>query len=504
MKFSTKLSVTIFTTGCIVMSLLSIAIYRFNYSATIQSQLQYSGFVADEISQDVDQVLAEKVKTALTLANSPFIKEYLERYNFQYDNMPNANRKKFIQLQNEKWKSLNDLSDPFIRGYTDNTVARHLKNQQAAIKGEYGEIFLTNKYGALAAATAKLSTFAHGHKYWWRGCYNNGKGAVFFDDRGYDDSVDGYVLGLVVPIKNDWEIIGILKCNLNISSSIKELVYNKGHRILGTFKLARSGGMVVFESGHEPLSTRLHPAIKTKIASKAGGSFLLNNSEKDYLVGFSQIELTKGEKGFRFGGTFESVDHKKGNTGESWYIINYRDLDEALLPVTKTIESIIGIGAITLLILVIISNLFASRVSAPLARLDKATQAISEGNFQARVNIEQNDEFGSLGCSFNAMSTRLQQTTTSLSSLEEEVEHRKKTEGELRKALATVKILNGLLPICSHCKKIRDDKGYWNQIESYIEARSDAEFSHSICQECAKKHYPDFDVYDDNGEIIGN
>ncbi|MDZ7831428.1 MAG: response regulator [Desulfobacterales bacterium] len=67
---------------------------------------------------------------------------------------------------------------------------------------------------------------------------------------------------------------------------------------------------------------------------------------------------------------------------------------------------------------------------------------------------------------------------------------------ELKKALAEIKTLSGLLPICSHCKQVRDDKGYWSQIESYISAHSDAHFSHSICPECAKKHYPEFDLYD--------
>jgi hypothetical protein len=62
---------------------------------------------------------------------------------------------------------------------------------------------------------------------------------------------------------------------------------------------------------------------------------------------------------------------------------------------------------------------------------------------------------------------------------------------DLQKSLKEVKALRGLLPICSSCKKVRDDKGYWNQIESYIQERSDAEFSHSICPECAKKLYPD-------------
>jgi hypothetical protein len=63
--------------------------------------------------------------------------------------------------------------------------------------------------------------------------------------------------------------------------------------------------------------------------------------------------------------------------------------------------------------------------------------------------------------------------------------------------ISEIKTLRGILPICSICKQIRDDKGYWNQIEAYIQEHSEAEFSHGICQECAKKYYPDMDIYDD-------
>ena len=73
---------------------------------------------------------------------------------------------------------------------------------------------------------------------------------------------------------------------------------------------------------------------------------------------------------------------------------------------------------------------------------------------------------------------------------------------ELKDALSKVKLLSGLLPICASCKKIRDDQGYWNQVEMFIGKRSNAEFSHSICPECAKKLYPDFDLYDDDGKLM--
>jgi PAS domain S-box-containing protein len=76
-------------------------------------------------------------------------------------------------------------------------------------------------------------------------------------------------------------------------------------------------------------------------------------------------------------------------------------------------------------------------------------------------------------------------------------QEREKTIVNLQDALAELKTLRGLLPICSYCKNIRDDEGYWKKIEVYIEKHSYAEFSHSICPECAKKYYPDMDIYDD-------
>ena len=66
-----------------------------------------------------------------------------------------------------------------------------------------------------------------------------------------------------------------------------------------------------------------------------------------------------------------------------------------------------------------------------------------------------------------------------------------KLNHDLQHALTEVKTLSGLLPICAHCKKIRDDKGYWNQIETYMAKRIDVEFTHGICPSCAKKFFPE-------------
>ena len=69
-------------------------------------------------------------------------------------------------------------------------------------------------------------------------------------------------------------------------------------------------------------------------------------------------------------------------------------------------------------------------------------------------------------------------------------EERNQLIKRLQDSLAKIKTLSGMLPICASCKKIRDDTGYWNQIEAYLLKHSEAEFSHGICPECAKKLYP--------------
>jgi PAS domain S-box-containing protein len=70
-------------------------------------------------------------------------------------------------------------------------------------------------------------------------------------------------------------------------------------------------------------------------------------------------------------------------------------------------------------------------------------------------------------------------------------EEKKELIRELSRALAEIKTLSGLLPICSYCKKVRDDQGYWSRIEKYIQENSEATFSHGICPDCMKRRYPE-------------
>lgn len=82
----------------------------------------------------------------------------------------------------------------------------------------------------------------------------------------------------------------------------------------------------------------------------------------------------------------------------------------------------------------------------------------------------------------------LSQITTEMVNLGRELGARNR---ELEAARDQIKVLGGIIPICMHCKEIRDDQGYWNKLESFISKNSEAEFSHGICDSCLDKHYPE-------------
>ena len=141
-----------------------------------------------------------------------------------------------------------------------------------------------------------------------------------------------------------------------------------------------------------------------------------------------------------------------------------------------------GLSTGGLLLGIIIALIITRNISRSIHHLKLSTQEISDGKFDHLPKIRNQDELGDLSQAFHKMAQRLKQVE----------EERGELIHTLRDALAKIKRLHGMLPICASCKKIRDDKGYWNQLEVYIEEHSEAEFTHGYCPDCVKKLYGAF------------
>lgn len=161
----------------------------------------------------------------------------------------------------------------------------------------------------------------------------------------------------------------------------------------------------------------------------------------------------------------------------------------------------LGISAAVCLVMMLLLDRLVVRPVVLLS--DSVSRIGQEADAEGRVGVEGPVEIKRLVASINSMLEGVARANQLLSwknvQLAQEIAERKELEyerekliAELQEALAEVKTLSGFLPICASCKKIRDDSGYWKQIESYLCAHADVTFSHGICPDCAQKLYGDF------------
>jgi PAS domain S-box-containing protein len=129
--------------------------------------------------------------------------------------------------------------------------------------------------------------------------------------------------------------------------------------------------------------------------------------------------------------------------------------------------------------------------------------------FEAQTRLKARDESarhilwsGSASLSMDGTTDFIILTGVDITALKNAEQEKEKLIIDLQNALSKVKTLKGLLPMCANCQKIRDDQGYWQRVEKYISDHTEADFTHGICPECARKLYPQYtkDWYPDEGK----
>jgi methyl-accepting chemotaxis protein len=183
-------------------------------------------------------------------------------------------------------------------------------------------------------------------------------------------------------------------------------------------------------------------------------------------------------------GSERSFSRKVGETASALSIRiplehAYVEANEIALRISLVL--IISIACMFLLLYMLLRH----HIFIPLSLMKRKTEDICEHEQSLGIDIpvQFGTELNDLVVTFNTMSHRVKDQ---MDKLEERVKER---TSELEKALAKVSTLHGMLPICSSCKKIRDDKGYWSQVETYISEHTEAVFTSGICPECEKAMY---------------
>ncbi len=410
-----------------------------NHRTIIRQTLRNSEQQATRGAHHVEVHLESSAEIALTLASAPILNQALKASNGDFGRLSGEERQKQLTALNTQWQQTSDLLSPFIQGYMTNEAAQLLRKQQELLPARYGEIFLTNRYGALVATTGKLSTLAHAHKYWWQAAYKKGKGRIFIDDRGFDTSVRGYVLGIVVPVYEGQEVIGILKCNINIMGPLKHIIDQFGGQGSGVMKIVRTNGLIVIAPDMEPLSQSLPEEMTSLLVEKQ----TVSAQTEEVLVATTPVAISLGSEAIGFGGSYKSIDHIKGNSGEVWHTVIVIEEHTALIEAHRTTKIIVVAGLLLAFFITLASLFWGRLLTRPLARLAQAARKIGQGNLETRVVEQNNDEISDLAHSLNEMAFNLKTTMASRQELLHEMELRIQTEKELE-LLATTDELTDL------------------------------------------------------------
>ncbi len=430
----------------LLIGLIVLLSFTFVYShlikqAVIQEELHNLENLARETAEQMNTQLKASADISKAFSSAPVLRNTLLKSNSVFGALSDSGRREKIASLNRRWMEISDSSDPFIQGYLTNPAADFLKRQQKMMPGMYGEIFLTNKYGALTAATDKLTTLAHSQKYWWQAAYANGRGRIFFDDRGFDDSVDGYVLGVVVPLKVGNKIIGILKSNINLDGPLTSVVGNFESTHQGKIQIVRTKGLVVAEKGKIPLSGSVPEEFVRYLKTKETGARLVEHDGRKEFIAFSPIQVTLGSDKEGFGGKYESIDHIKGNEGEAWHVVITLEEKAAMVIVNSSMGFLIIAGLIFIVLFSVISLFLGRWFAAPLIQLSDAARKIGNGDLTTKVRLHTADEIGELAQSINKMTENLKKTLVSRNNLRREVELRKEAESQTKIQLREKEIL---------------------------------------------------------------
>jgi PAS domain S-box-containing protein len=434
LRLGTRIALTTFAFGAIVGLALTLVFSLYARRGVLSLAESALEEQAHHTSHFVDELLLSRMALAKTIAAIGSLEASTSASNAEMSSVSEAIRLARIAELDARWRGTESPVDPFIAQYLENEVAQELRRQISVHPGVYGEIFLTDRYGALIASTGKLTTLAHGHKNWWQAAYSEGQGATFIDDRGYDASVGDYVLGIVVPIMVDGQVSGVLKCNFSILESLGEAL-SDAERVEGAaVLLARSNGLIVSGPGYLPLQNALSEETVVALSGNTAGWLTVQEEGETFLSAFAEVSYTSRSTSESFGGTFESIDHSFGNTGESWFVVVKQNMEQVLAPSSVAITQLVLIALGAIVSMVGVSLFIGWRVAKPAGRLELQVRAFSSQSLDHRVSVEADDEIGRLAQSFNEVAAQLESSVVSRDKLAEEVSRRELVESVLRES----------------------------------------------------------------------
>jgi len=419
--FSAFLSVVLLTSAGGIM------LIRMSGEMIHEDIVRDSKLIAIETMDEIDLRIWNRIEQLEVYVNYLAHDPILIESNRIYDQLPDALGR--IEQIDREWTSAEEEAvTPAMRRIIENDLSTalrmnfELKDYYRKRYGYelYSEVFLTNKYGANVAQTQKTSDFYQADEQWWQEAKKDG---IYVSDVEYDQSAEVYSLNVCSRINGgNGEFLGVIKAVLNIQDAVdtvNEVASRSTEYATQEFMLLTADHIVIHATDEHDLFEKFPDGeLLSYLESASAGDSLLTSKgdqpgESSELYVFAH---SKGHGGFK---------------GLGWILIVEHAAEELFAPLAQLKRRVAVIVLAIATFGLCFSFVFSRKFSKYLSELSKATHKVAAGDFDARVEIKSDDEIGSLARSFNEMASKLKQTTTSVSLLEQEIASRREVEQQV-------------------------------------------------------------------------
>ncbi len=388
--------------------------------------IENTGSMAYKILDEIEREINYKVDLFQSYAHDISLQNEVDKSNLKFSKLEDV--KEHIRRIDEQWKSGSSRNiSKFIHELQNNQLALELIEKQALFDQDedfkvFGEIFVTNEYGANVAQTGRTSDYMQADEEWWKEAKDKG---VYVSDIDYDESSEIFSINISIRIINEYDYFsGVIKAVLNFQDIINFIEIDsagphKRHKTMN-LTLINNKGNVLYSTDDFAFMENV-----THLLGKDGQSHLNDNHVKSNT---SEHLKMKDESNKELIITHVHSQKLRETKGLNWIMLVSQEADELFAPVNELKYRILITTLIVAFIGIIIGLIISQYISRNFKKLQNASKKIGSGDLGAQIDIESNDELGKLAQAFNKMSMDLKRTTVAQKEMAEEVNRRKLAE----------------------------------------------------------------------------
>ena len=378
--------------------------------------------ILDEIEKEIDY----KVYMVQSYSRDINLQNEINKSNIEFSKIGNVI--KYINKIDEQWNAVSSANiSELIYELQNNQLALELREKQKnyeEYKGYkvFGEIFVTNEYGANVAQTGKTSDYMQADEEWWQKTKDEG---LYIHDIKYDDSAEIYSIDISVRIINKQGYFsGVIKAIVNIQELVNHIKIDpvglhENHETMKLTLLNRNGNVIYSTEAYEFMENA------SDLLGKQGHSYLDDDHNKSFTTEYIKKREENHKKVII---THVHSEKLRETKGLHWSLLVSQEMDDLFKPVHDLKKRILLITLIVALLGIFIGLVISRYISRNFKKLRDASIKIASGDVGTQIDVGSNDEIGQLIENFNKMSLALKHTTVNRNELAEEINRRKLAE----------------------------------------------------------------------------